>query len=271
MSLIAIFGEYGQSIVPSCGRRRKEKKLGNDQDLMRVLLSEVHAAVPPSDRFPMPRRPVSNRPAPVGAVTSGTLPETQNMRQRISARLSKMSAASFTLPIQGTRIQQVAEEPDCEAGSSAQYFARRYSNIPEERYPQPRRRSASEGPPPERRSAVCEMSKHVPSVRYSFLPNTSRFSRHSGGGGFGKLSDDEEEDFNKAVADRMISVRYSNIPSFRYRTPERQSQQSAAAVSPAPAPTESVASPKASQRAPGERGSEGSWAYGEYMSSPRSS
>lgn len=230
-SITAIVLEYGKSGILSAYGRRRAKNFGNDQDSMRMLLSPVQATIP-EDRYPMPRRPVSHGRA------RESLTQARNMRKRISARLSKMSGASFTLPIQGARVQSAAEEPASEARSSAEFFTRRYSNIPEGRYPTPRR-SLSEDPG-NRRSAVSTTSKHIPSVRYSVFPNTLYAPAQQGG--FDKIPD-EDPSGGTTRKEKLLSVRYSNVPPFRYRGP--QQQESPAAVSPSDGP---------------------SWIYDEYMS-----
>lgn len=281
--IIALVFEYGQSVIPSfscCGRRRQTRKPGIDQDsMMRMLLSSANTAAP-TERYPMPRRPMTNGPAAV-------IDNTKSLGRRISARLSRMSGASFMLPIQGARLPQhrqsatanaagvAAEAPDRDSHrlSSAEFFARRYSNIPEERYPPPRRRSVSANPQQRR--------KEIPSLRYSLFRNSWMPAARNG---FEKMREQEERDGAWAWAfafgdgggeasswkkkrreeegegeggqsnnNRMLSVRYSHVPPFRYRAPQlggsgqQRQEQMAAPASP-------------------EKSSEGtSWIYDEYM------
>lgn len=263
----AVGCEYGCSVLSCCcAGRRRPKKPEIDIDSMRMLLSPANAAVT-TDRYPIPRRPVSKM-----------LPDTRSIRGRISARVSRVSSrvsgASFFLPIQGARLSQArssasAEEPADRLSrlSSAEFFARRYSNIPQERWSAPRKRSVSENPK-DRRSQGAASSRTAssragpPSNRYSMfsdkqlppLPLPLQQSdgvekpRDAEGDGDG---DGDETDDGEA---KILSVRYSHVPPFRYRAPQQQGGPQL----PAPVPL--------TPEGPGLGSENSSWIYDEYMS-----
>lgn len=257
--IAAIACEYGWSALPSCCvGRRPPTKPEIDIDSMRMLLSPANAVVA-ADRYPMTRRPVSK-----------ILPDTRGIRGRISARLSRVSGASFLLPIQGARLSQQqqqqqssAEEPadGVSSLSSAEFFARRYSNIPQERWPPPRRRSVSEDPNDRRPQSAAspKTAKQTvpPSNRYSLFPDKQLPPLPQQCDGFEKLRDIEGAETNDEKG-RILSVRYSHVPPFWYRAPQQGGQQQAPA--PAPAPTAS-----GSPERPGLGSENSSWIYDEYM------
>lgn len=258
VGILAIFFQYAKMSLPSAFGRRRTKQPMYDMDSMRMLLSPMHAVVPPPERYPMPHRPVSN-------FTPAARETVRDMRQRISARLSRMSGASFMLPIQGARIQEdpapsafdtkdnLLSSPAGGGGgsgdeaasvTSSKFFSRRYSNIPGERYPPPRRRSMSEDPsgrtsirrPLGAGTIASRYSRHVPSFRYSLFPNSrqswttppprvppkdnSNNNNNNNDDDIQKSERKENSGEGEGGVGRIVSVRYSHIPPFRYRAPQ---------------------------------------------------
>lgn len=217
--LTAIAFEYGKLATSYRLWRRQAKKLESDQDSMRMLLSPVygttHAADPVDryliDRYPMPRRPVDMKTA------REFDPDSKSLKKRISMRLSRMSDMSFTMPIQGTRVQSV-EEPAFERRSSREFFARRYSNIPDGRYPSPRR-SLSEDPNHRKSTATMEY-EDIPGPGYSFSNGPYLFPPQDGT--IGQIRD-ESAGGETSRKENLLSGRYSHIFPGRCRAPQQQS------------------------------------------------